>query len=204
MASIRGKGSVGSNIFTEAALSHIGMAYGKASLETIQALLMVGYHRWYRLQNPLGISDMKLGFEYATAMGYQRNYDETTNAGHDQAKDQAIISESRRRTFWSCYVLDSYLSLMAQRPPSIRMHEVLIQLPRTEYAFLHGLNVETRLLRRDEGVYGRRKANTDKCNFEVAEEALSLFIQAVHLCRELMDVSRTQERRYLDSHNILS
>jgi hypothetical protein len=186
-----------SKIYEEAALRHIGTTYGTVSLEKIQALLMIGYHRWFRLQDPLGIADIKTAIEYAKAMGYQYEQDKTTNISNGQGEDTVVTSESRRRTFWSCAILDIYLDLMGQRPRSLCLDGVALRLPRTENAFLYGEDVKTGLPSEDEGVYETRRCDTHNGTPVAEEGGVSMSVKFVIQCGKVVDITRTQGRRYL-------
>ncbi|EZF74581.1 hypothetical protein H105_03714 [Trichophyton soudanense CBS 452.61] len=59
--------------------------------------------------------------------------------------DDVIEQETRRRTFWSCFILDRCLSNGRLRPRMLRVREIGIQLP-SENAFAFGERVRTSLL----------------------------------------------------------
>jgi hypothetical protein len=67
-----------------------------------------------------------------------------------------IHQETRRRTFWSCFLLDRYLSSGKYRPQMLDIKDIRVQLPSSENAFFFGERVRTKLLgeERDE-VAGR-------------------------------------------------
>jgi hypothetical protein len=103
-----------------------------------------------------------------------------------------IEQEMRRRTFWSCFIMDRYLSSGKYRPSMLNVQDLRIQLPSSERAFLFGEKVRTALLGGDvEGTgrgqtrnqlkdsYGR--VTDDNARLEGGEDegALSCFIRAL-------------------------
>jgi Fungal specific transcription factor domain len=60
--------------------------------------------------------------------------------------DMVIDREIRRRTFWSCFILDRYLSSGKYRPQMINVPDLRVQLPSSKESFLFGTEVRTRLL----------------------------------------------------------
>ncbi|KAJ4353284.1 uncharacterized protein N0V89_005011 [Didymosphaeria variabile] len=71
-----------------------------------------------------------------------------------------ILEETRRRTFWSCFIIDRYVSYGDYKPRSILMGDpsILVQLPCSEDRFDLGLKTKTRMLREsDEDFLSRRQ-----------------------------------------------
>ncbi|KAF9887019.1 hypothetical protein FE257_010635 [Aspergillus nanangensis] len=60
----------------------------------------------------------------------------------DQTSDDVIAQETKRRTFWACFILDRCLSSGKYRPRMIRVKELGIQLP-SDNAFAFGERVRT-------------------------------------------------------------
>ncbi|KAJ9667435.1 hypothetical protein H2201_002303 [Coniosporium apollinis] len=54
-----------------------------------------------------------------------------------------IEQEIRRRTFWSCFAMDRYLSSGKYRPQMLNVNDLQVQLPSSERAFLFGEKVRT-------------------------------------------------------------
>ncbi|KAL9097063.1 MAG: hypothetical protein Q9165_001027 [Trypethelium subeluteriae] len=52
--------------------------------------------------------------------------------------DAFVEQEIRRRTFWSCFIMDRYLSSGKYRPQMLSVKDLRIQLPSSEKAFLFG------------------------------------------------------------------
>lgn len=66
-------------------------------------------------------------------------------------ESQAFVSrEIKRRTMWSCFILDRYLSSGRARP-QMSVETLHIQLPCSEEDFRFGTNVKTELLHPDPG-----------------------------------------------------
>jgi hypothetical protein len=62
------------------------------------------------------------------------------------SEDAFILQEIRRRTFWSCYIMDRYLSSGKYRPQMLHARELRIQLPASERSFLFAEQVRTLML----------------------------------------------------------
>jgi hypothetical protein len=186
---------VTSDLYAITALNHVRDVYGAVPLETIQTLLMIGYYRFFVRHSPEGIAIIRRAIEHAIASGYQHGQNEAIDPRND--RDQIPygfpISEIRRRTFWSCFILDSYVCWMADRPQSIRPHELRLQLPCTERTFLSSRDIHTRLLQEDDENYKKRIEDNCQKLFEIEEGEVSLFIRMVDLCGKIL--STTRERR---------
>jgi hypothetical protein len=76
-------------------------------------------------------------------------------SGERSAEDAFIQQEIRRRTFWSCYIMDRYLSSGKYRPQMLHASELRIQLPASERSFLFAEKVRTLMLGEDENKVGR-------------------------------------------------
>ena len=67
-----------------------------------------------------------------------------------------VDQEVRRRTFWSCFIMDRYLSSGKYRPQMIAVKDLRVQLPSSDKAFLFGERVRTALLGQDSGAVAER------------------------------------------------
>ncbi|MBE7182452.1 MAG: fungal specific transcription factor domain-containing protein, partial [Terriglobus roseus] len=76
--------------------------------------------------------------------------------------DAFIEREIRRRTFWSIFVMDRYVSSGKYRPHTIHAQDVHIQLPSSERAFLFGEKVRTLKLGEEEHPTGRSEVETPR------------------------------------------
>jgi hypothetical protein len=77
----------------------------------------------------------------------------------DQNSDDVIDQETKRRTFWSCFIMDRCLSTGKYRPRMIKVRDLGIQLP-SDNAFAFGERVRTSRLndgtgRRSQGFESR-------------------------------------------------
>lgn len=139
-------------------------------LEQIQALLMVGLHEWGMCRGAKAWVLVGMAIRAAQAMGlqYEAELDDqplshsmALRKGVETSKDQPLgkstttdatdgddfmRQEIRRRTFWSCYIMDRYLSSGKYRPSMLHADELRIQLPASDRAFLFGERVRTLLL----------------------------------------------------------
>ena len=77
---------------------------------------------------------------------------------HPKRSDAFTEQEIRRRTFWSCFVMDRYLSSGKYRPQMLNVKDLRIQLPSSEKAFLFGEKVRTLLLDEEPDDYKHRSA----------------------------------------------
>ena len=214
--------------FAEATRKRLGAMPGKASLERTQALLFLGFHEWTDLEGEQGWLNIGTAIRYAQLLGYQRDelkkYTRAADCDDDEFAQQEhfIDREIERRTFWSCFIMDRYLSCGESRPQMLDVAKLRkIQLPCSDSAFSDGQKVRTRLLGEDDQAYaGRRQRVRDAINGshehlngsnqdnhgsnrddEVEweegkdEGELSLYIQAVHHFGRVMEWSNDVGRR---------
>ncbi|OAX79502.1 hypothetical protein ACJ72_06178 [Emergomyces africanus] len=130
-----------------------------ADISRVQALLMLSLHEWGMCRGKnawvyLGMASrlaqaMGLSFElendqlsHKTIQPGMLNPEVEQRDQKGQNSDDVIEQETRRRTFWSCFMLDRYLSSGKYRPRMIRVEDVEIQLP-SDNAFAFGERVKT-------------------------------------------------------------
>lgn len=145
-------------------------------IERTQATLMLGLHEWgmcrgakawvavgtairaaqaMGLQYELDLDDEPMSRSLALSveaerMGVDSNRKNTTS---DKLGEGAFIQqEIRRRTFWSCYIMDRYLSSGKYRPQMLHARELRIQLPASERSFLFAEKVRTLMLGEEDGI----------------------------------------------------
>ena len=161
-----------------------GVYIGQPNLEKIQALLMLGLHEWGMCKGIKAWIHVGLAIRMSQAMGLQFDDDlegepwalsssmriEAQHLGVgsgkeyplDPASSEAFIDEEvRRRTFWSCFVMDRYLSSGKFRPAMLAVEDVKLQLPSSEHAFIFGERVCTNMITgkcSDSGDRVRKKA----------------------------------------------
>jgi hypothetical protein len=216
--------------YADATRKQLGYDFtGDQSLEKIQALLMLGYHEWTGLLGRNGWVKIRIAISCAQALGYQ--YDDELDDRGDSSKngeelcseqDQFIRHEIRRRTFWSCFILDRYLSVGKQRPLMLNIKDLGgIQLPCSDTAFNHGRSVKTRLFGEDDETYEKRREKLrelaararngnyhpdyraggygEDVRWEVGEheEVLSRYIHVVDHFSDVMKWSNKGGRRYV-------
>jgi len=150
------------------------------TIERIQAMLMLGLYEWGMCIGAKAWLTIGVAIRTAQAMGFQYEIDlddeplsrsltldqEAAKMGVNGAKlpqsgirtdgDAFMQQEIRRRTFWSCYIMDRYLSSGKYRPQMLHAKEMRIQLPASERSFLFAEKVRTLMLCEEEdGVAGR-------------------------------------------------
>ncbi|KAI9848047.1 MAG: hypothetical protein M1837_001149 [Sclerophora amabilis] len=148
-----------------------GDSLGQPSLERIQALLMLGLHEWGTCHGTKAWILVGIAVRMAQVMGLEFEHEldneplaissalhaEAIHLGVENApkgskgtnaspSEKFIDQEIRRRTFWSCFIMDRYLSSGKYRPQMVNIKDLRIQLPSSERAFLFGERVRTNLL----------------------------------------------------------
>ncbi|MCJ1311291.1 hypothetical protein MMC25_004962 [Agyrium rufum] len=146
-----------------------GIYIGEPNLEIIQALLMIGLHEWGYVKGVKAWIHIGLAVRMAQAMGlqYEEGLDDvpwslstalrieadhlglktgSTSSSDPNSSEAFIEDEARRRTFWSCFLMDRYLSSGKYRPAIIKIEEIRIQLPCSDKAFVFGERVCTNLI----------------------------------------------------------
>jgi len=132
------------------------------NLYRVQAYLMLAFHEWGNCEGMKAYELLGQAIRYSHLIGL--NYQEDVEASplkniivrplqpeallsaqlssEDASRDQEV----RRRTFWSCFILDRCLSSGRFMPSSIHVQDIKIQLPSSERAFLFNERVRTPLL----------------------------------------------------------
>lgn len=186
--------------YAEATRSQMGKCDfpGEPTLEKVQALLMLGYHEWTALQGRKGWVRIGTAIRCAQSLNYQFDAeldDRKPGMGKEvdlrlSDKDLFILRETQRRTFWSCCLLDRYLSWGKNRPPMLNSDDFQkIQLPCSDGAFNFGRQVQTRLLgEADECYKERRESLRNDIKWEVgdSEGELTWYIKVVDLFGEIV------------------
>ena len=156
-------------------------------IERTQATLMLGLHEWGMCRGARAWLTIGNAIRSAQAMGLQYELDlddeplsrslalnwEAERLGVDAHRhssfgtkeegDAFIQQEIRRRTFWSCYIMDRYLSSGKYRPQMLHAKELRIQLPASERSFLFAEKVRTLMLGEEEaGVAGRAEVQSQR------------------------------------------
>lgn len=157
-------------------------------IERTQATLMLGLHEWGMCRGAKAWLTIGMAIRAAQAMGLQYEQDlddepmsrsqaldcEAERMGVDAGRksslqgalsveDAFIQQEIRRRTFWSCYIMDRYLSSGKYRPQMLHARELRIQLPASERSFLFAEKVRTLMLgEEDHRVAGRAEVQSHR------------------------------------------
>jgi hypothetical protein len=130
------------------------------TVERIQTFLMLGLFEWS--QENASSAWMYLGIAIRMAklmrleqddrrMAILENQALGTRRFEKRLPEIAIIRETRRRTMYSCFIVDRMMSFGNERSLSIAVESMLIQLPCSEMAFDLSLEVYTGLLQPHEG-----------------------------------------------------
>ena len=146
-----------------------GEYIGQPNLEKVQALLMLGLHDWGICKGARAWIHVGLAIRMAQALGLQFEDDlddepwalssamriEADYLGvhpepgcslNPTSSEAFVDEEIKRRTFWSCFIMDQYLSSGKYRRAMLRTDEIRIQLPSSDSAFAFGERVCTSLI----------------------------------------------------------
>jgi hypothetical protein len=167
--------------FANATQRRLGPDTCEASLENAQALLFLGFHRWSDLKGQKGWILMASAVNYTRISRYQYDEARRTKAKIDKTRrgktekegstkddddeftqqEHFIDREIHRRTFWSCFILDRYLSCGKDRPQLLAKRECNIPLPCSDKAFSRGQKVRTRHLGENDEKYAQRRQRSE-------------------------------------------
>lgn len=139
---------------------------GESAMQYVQACLMLGYHEWTACVSREGYMRIRNAVGFAQMNGY--HYDDNVDMGREgdgaaTRRDRFIREESRRRTFWSCFILDRYLSVGRRRPKIIQVDDLkdTIQIPCSDKNFISGRAVKTRFFGETDIAYAERRKRTN-------------------------------------------
>ncbi|KAH7258378.1 hypothetical protein B0J15DRAFT_512321 [Fusarium solani] len=182
------------------ALGPLRKAMTVVTVERVQAFLMLGLFEWsqrHAFSNSsawmyVGVAIrmaklLKLGLD-DHIMKIREARVTVAHESRTRSSEIGIIRESRRRTMYSCLVLDRMMACGSERTMSIPLESIGIQLPCSEMAFDLALDVYTGYLRCPEESISR-KVNDDS--------TLSRFVQLVAIWSDISQYStaggRSQE-----------
>ena len=156
-------------------------------IERTQATLMLGLHEWGMCRGGKAWVVIGMAIRSAQAMGLQFETDlddepmsrsralgsEAERLGVGSGRSASmnggkteenvfIEQEVRRRTFWSCYIMDRYLSSGKYRPQMLHASDLRIQLPASERSFLFAEKVRTLMLGEDEHTVARAEVQNHR------------------------------------------
>ncbi|KAK4134719.1 hypothetical protein BT67DRAFT_380168 [Trichocladium antarcticum] len=168
------------------ALGGLRMSMTVASAERVQAFLMLGLYEWSQARPRVGgmAAWMYVGvaIRMAQALGLgdgDREPGKVFRNRHPRPAQQAmppgqriIAKEIRRRTMFSCLILDRLLGCGKDRVSTIRSEDLLIQLPCSEVSFDLSEEVYTGYLKPSAGVHSTRK---------ICDSVLGRFVRLVDL-----------------------
>lgn len=160
-----------------------GDEIGTPEIERVHALLMLTLHDWGNCEGAKAWMSLGSALRYAQLLGlqYEDALDDQPFAlsqklrlepaqvvsngsswDTSNSSDAFIEQEIRRRTYWSIFVMDRYLSSGKYRPHMVHAHDLHIQLPSSERAFLFGEKVRTLMLGEEEHGPGRAEFETPR------------------------------------------
>jgi hypothetical protein len=134
------------------------------TLESIQALLMLGLYEWGQTRGLSAWLYIGIAVRLAQSMGLTYEDDpkdlalsrtskdsHKTGASKTSAspREDAIDKEVRRRTLWSCFIMDRMLAAGKYRPTMMSVNNLRVQLPCSDDQFLFVHNVQTGFLKSD-------------------------------------------------------
>ncbi|KAI9152079.1 transcriptional regulatory protein [Paramyrothecium foliicola] len=190
--------AVAGDFFANALVTALGplrTSVSVATVERVQALLILSLYEWNRRQEGsavmawtyLGLATrlahfLKLGLDDRLLL-----LDETVSRGASTASmptsesiDAGVTKEVRRRTMFSCLILDRMLACGKDRPPTIRSEDLEIQLPCPELSFDLSHHANTGFL---------RTFRRDQAQGPTDSSVLSLFIQLSDIWGEITKYS---------------
>ncbi|KAH8696116.1 fungal-specific transcription factor domain-containing protein [Talaromyces proteolyticus] len=128
--------------FYAAALRHRlagsdGLGFALPDLTRVQALLMLALHEWGMCRGKsawvyVGIAirlSQAMGLSYDLENEYAVTRPSALKLEADLSPDAVIAQETKRRTFWACFIMDRCLSSGKHRPRMLKVRELAIQLP---------------------------------------------------------------------------
>ncbi|KAJ6089620.1 hypothetical protein N7467_004836 [Penicillium canescens] len=142
-----------------------GASLAQPDLTRVQALLMLALHEWGMCRGKSAWVYVGMAIRLAQAMGLPFELENEFPAQGSRASpglkaeadhfglprrlepreptsDDIIAQETKRRTFWACFILDRCLSSGKYRPRMVRVKDLGIQLP-SDNAFAFGERVRT-------------------------------------------------------------
>lgn len=193
--------SAASEFFAEAlrkALGPLGTTMTTASVERVQAFLMLGLYEWSQVQPKTGglgawmYVGVAIRMAQALGLGFgdkldpksrrtQRNSIGSASRASLPQPELMISKEIKRRTMFSCLILDRLLSCGKERVSTIRSEDLQIQLPCNEWAFDLSKDVKTGFLKGTADDEGPRDIEDDS--------VLSRFVRLVDLWGEISNFS---------------
>lgn len=161
--------SAASDYFAKALITALGplsVCVTVASIERVQAFLMLGLYEWTEAKAKTGGLGawMYVGLAIRMAQALRLGFGDKENASSARSSraisqvpraststPQTIVDkEIRRRTMFSCLILDRMLACGKERVSTIRSEELQIQLPCSEVCFDLSEDIVTSFLKSDD------------------------------------------------------
>jgi hypothetical protein len=171
------------------------------SLENIQALLMLGLYEWGQTRGLSAWLYVGLAIRLAFSMGLAFEDDPenvndprktTANRPQISQREDAIEKEVRRRTLWSCFIMDRMLAAGKYRPTMMSPDKLRVQLPCSDDQFLFVHDVQTGFLTTD----WLDETSAEQLRSTVSEDGvLSRYIRLVEIFGRLSEYSYAGGRR---------
>jgi len=134
------------------ALGMVDTAVAKVNVERIQAYLMLGLHEWTRHVQGSGMAAwmyVGIAIRMAQALVLGREEVPIDHAATDQ-EDVSMAKEMRRRTMFSCLIMDRLLAVGPRRVSAVRSADLgVIRLPCSEVDFSNSVESQTAYLHED-------------------------------------------------------
>ncbi|SPO05827.1 uncharacterized protein DNG_08514 [Cephalotrichum gorgonifer] len=191
------------------ALGSLPGAIARVSVERVQAFLMLGLYEWTRNRPQAGVRAwMYVGtairMAQALRLGYGDKPGQSTGSARGRSgpsgpskvspSDWIIEKETRRRTMFSCLILDRLLAVGDDRASMISTSDLHIQLPCSEVAFDLASEVYTGFLNEGDEVQPRDP------KFPSDDSVLSRFVKLVDLWGEITRYSFSGGRATESGH----
>lgn len=136
------------------AFAPTGITLTSPSIDGIQALLMLGLYEWGQTRGLSAWVYIGIAMRLAQSMGLAYEDDDNNRTFKPSplrnqvanVRENAIEKEVRRRTLWSCFIMDRMLSAGKYRPTMISVGQLKVQLPCSDDQFLFVRDVATGFL----------------------------------------------------------
>ncbi|EGV63936.1 hypothetical protein CANTEDRAFT_121804 [Yamadazyma tenuis ATCC 10573] len=118
--------------------------FDSPTVQRIQAFTLLSSHEWGEGNNSRSFLYIGIAARMALVLGLGNENTICDEDVHDKNLGE-IVTESKRRTIWSVYMMDRCNSSGRQRSPAIRIEDIKVKLPSNENDFLFG-NPNTSLM----------------------------------------------------------
>ncbi|OQV08122.1 Fungal specific transcription factor domain-containing protein isoform 2 [Cladophialophora immunda] len=133
-----------SDFFAQRASRAVQLRITSPSLPQVQALLLLTGHKWGAGDGQSAWIYLGIAVRMVQMMGL---CSESLNTSDDVSASEAfILAEERRRTAWTCFLMESLLSGGGSRARILTSEDMRIQLPCEDEAFVFGIPVQCELL----------------------------------------------------------